>query len=374
MTSPVEAVQQLALGAYHSCALVVSGRVACWGDNQQGQLGDGSERPSTAPVWVAGLDDVVELRASDAATCARRGDGAVVCWGSNAHGEAAPRVAHDASTASAGAADRVGEPPSYAPGNTVRRPAEITELPGARALAMGARHACALGRDGRVTCWGDASFGQLGNGVADAFQLRPVVGVPPLVEISAAGVDTCGRTASGEVWCWGGERARGSTASGAARAEKGPAPVASVAGVTHVEVYVGRACAWNADGEVSCWGDSGACGDTDGASPAALVAEYRGSLALARAPGGCFWCVLRSNHALSCDRPPPQQGRLSLPRARSIVAGNDHACAILDEGSVWCWGSNVRGELGRPTSQTRDPDPAPVRWQEPRADAPKGTR
>src|SRR5688572_22115957 len=77
--SPVEAVQQLALGAYHSCALVMSGRVACWGDNQQGELGDGSGRPSTAPVWVTGLDDVVELRASDAATCARRRDGAVVC-------------------------------------------------------------------------------------------------------------------------------------------------------------------------------------------------------------------------------------------------------------------------------------------------------
>jgi alpha-tubulin suppressor-like RCC1 family protein len=372
--SPVEAVQQLALGAYHSCALVVSGRVACWGDNQQGQLGDGSRRPSTAPVWVAGLDDVVELRASDAATCARRRDGAVVCWGGNAHGEAAPRAAHDVSTGSAGATDRVGEPSSYAPGNTVRRPAELTELRGARALAMGARHACALGADGRVTCWGDASFGQLGAGVADAFQRREVAGVPPLVEISAAGVDTCGRTASGEVWCWGGELAGGSTPPSAARANKGPAPIASVAGATHVEVYMGRACAWNVGGDVSCWGDSGGCGDTDRGSPAALVAEYRGSVTLARAAGGCFWCVLRPSHELSCDRPPPQQGQLSLPRTRSVVAGNDHACAILDEGSVWCWGSNVRGELGRPTPQTRDPDPAPVQWQEARADAPKGTR
>jgi len=365
LSSPVEAVQQLALGAYHSCALVVSGSVACWGDNQQGQLGDGSERPSTAPVWVSGLEDVVELRASDAATCARRRDGAVACWGGNAHGEAAPRAVHGASRASSGAVDRVGEPASYAPGRTVPRPAAMSELAGVRALAMGARHACALGGDGRVTCWGDGSFGQLGNGAADAFQLREVAGMPALVEISAAGVDTCGRTASGEVWCWGGESAGGSTPASTALAEKGPHPVASVAGATHVEVYVGRACAWNAGGDVSCWGDSGGCGDTARASPAALVAEYRGSVSLARAAGGCFWCVLRSSRELSCDSPPPQHGRMSLHGARDVVAGNDHACAILAEGGVWCWGSNVRGELGRPTSQARDPEPAPVLWQDP---------
>jgi alpha-tubulin suppressor-like RCC1 family protein len=45
-----------------------------------------------------------------------------------------------------------------------------------------------------------------------------------------------------------------------------------------------------------------------------------------------------------------------------VVAGDDHACAVRLDGSVWCWGSNARGELGRETATGRDPEPAPVQW------------
>lgn len=94
----------------------------------------------------------------------------------------------------------------------------------------------------------------------------------------------------------------------------------------------------------------------------APVAEYQGSLGIARAPGGCFSCTIGPSHALSCDMPPPEGGHLSMARVRSVVAGNDHACAIREAGDAWCWGSNVRGELGRVTTSTRDPNPAPVQW------------
>jgi len=359
-----EPVLQLALGAYHTCALTASGRVACWGDNQRGQLGEGELQSSAVPVWVPGLDDVVELRSSDAATCARRRAGAVACWGDNAHGEAAPHaVGAAAPNAAAGAHDRSGEPAKYAPGNVQRTPGEIGELKGARALAMGLRHGCALDGEGHVQCWGDASFGQLGAGVADAFQLRAVAGLPPLVEISAAGVETCGRTAAGEVWCWGGERASETTTAGAA--SSAVALVPGVAGATRIEVFAGRACAWSASGEVLCWGDSGACADTAAPTPPTPVADYRDSLGLARAAGGCFWCSIRPSHELSCELPPPERGHLSIARVRDVAAGNDHACAIREGGDAWCWGSNVRGELGRVTADTRDPNPAPVQWQGP---------
>jgi alpha-tubulin suppressor-like RCC1 family protein len=350
--------KQLALGAYHTCMLVESGRVACWGDNQQGQLGNGGEQPSAAPVWVSGLDDAIEIRSSNAATCARRRGGRVACWGGNAHGEAAPSARMSLNAAS-GAWDHSGEPPSYTPGNAQRRPAEIAELSGAHALAMGSRHGCALDGAGHVTCWGDASFGQLGPGVADAFQLRVVAGLPPLVELSAAGEDTCGRTASGEVWCWG---ASGGVSTPPGNNSSSSSPVKTFTGATQLQVLAGRTCAWNARGDVTCWGDSGACADTGEPSPPMPVADYRGSLALARAAGGCFWCLLRPSYELSCDAPPPESRRIDIVGVRSIVAGNDHACAIRDDGSVWCWGSNVRGQLGRLTTKTRDPDPAPVQW------------
>jgi hypothetical protein len=377
-----EPVAQLALGAYHTCALVESGRVACWGDNQRGQLGQGELQLSAAPVWVPGLDDVVELRAGDAATCARRRTAAVVCWGDNAHGQAAPHaLGTGADREPPGAHDRSGEPARYAPGNVRRTPGEIVELRGARALALGLRHGCALDGEGGVQCWGDASFGQLGSGVSDAFQLRRVAGVPPLVEIAAAGVQTCGRTAAGEVWCWGGERSidareagQGSAAPTGGAPSRGaatPAPVPGVAGATRIQAFTGRACAWSASGEVLCWGDSGACADTAPPTPPTPVADYRGSLGLVHAAGGCFWCSIQPSHELSCDMPPPERGRLSIARVRAVAAGNDHACAIREAGDVWCWGSNVRGELGRATVETRDLNPAPVQWRGPQPAEPE---
>lgn len=363
-----EVVLQLALGAYHTCALTASGRVACWGDNQRGQLGQAEVQLSAVPVWVRGLDDVVELRASDAATCARRRGGAVACWGDNAHGEVAPHAAGAGlANGAAGAHDRSGEPAKYAPGNVQRLPGEIVELRGARALAMGLRHGCALDGEGYVQCWGDASFGQLGAGVADAFQLRRVAGLPPLVEIAAAGVETCGRTAAGAAWCWGGERSSETAADGEAppRAVAAPAAVPGVAGATGIRVFAGRACAWSGNGEVLCWGDSGGCADTAAPTPPAPVADYRDSLGIARAAGGCFTCSIRPSHELWCDMPPPERGHLSIARVRDVAAGNDHACAIREGGDVWCWGSNVRGELGRVTADTRDLNPAPVQWRGP---------
>lgn len=357
-----ERVQQLALGAYHTCAVSISGRVACWGDNQQGQLGNGGEQPSTTPVWVSGLDDVVEIRAGEAATCARRRSGRIACWGGNAHGEAAPHaIAESTAPASsaAGAWDRSGEPPSYAPGNVRRTPTELAELSGARALAMGSRHGCVLDGAGHVTCWGDGTFGQLGPGAEDGFQLRAIAGLPPLVELSAAGERTCGRTAAGEVWCWGDSEASGTALESSALSS---APVERLSGAARFQVFDGRACAWSQRGDATCWGDSGACADTGRPSPPTPVPDYRGALALARAAGGCFWCVLRPSHVLSCDRPPPASGSLELTNVQSVVAGNDHACAIRDDGGVWCWGANVRGELGRATPAPRDPNPAPVEW------------
>lgn len=362
--SPSERSLQLALGAYHSCALLESGHVVCWGDNQRGQLGDGTAQPSTAPAWVPGVDDVIELRSSDAATCALRRDGSVVCWGGNAHGEAAPSAndrAQPNPSRAPGGWDRSGEPPSYAPGNVRRAPAEIGELPRARALAMGSRHGCILDEAGRVTCWGDASFGQLGPGVSDAFQRRIVAGLPPLVELSAAGVATCGRTATGDVWCWGTTGAAGAGSDGPAST---PAKIFS--GATRLQVFVGRTCAWNTQDEVTCWGDSGSCADTHEPSPPAPVAEYGGTSSLARAAGGCFWCLVRPTRELFCNAAPPASGSIGISAVRSVVAGNDHACAIRDDGSVWCWGANVRGELGRPTPAPRDPKPAPVEWAQAR--------
>ena len=354
-------VKQLALGDYHTCALLESGRVACWGGNGMGQLGNGSDRMSAVPAFVPGLSDVVEIRASRATTCVRMGAGTVSCWGDNAYGQANPRFdpALTGAPTPWGVYESRGEPSAFTPANVLRAPTANAVAAGARSVALGYGHACGLYEAGGVKCWGDASRGQLGvEAPGEAFQARPVTGLPPLVDLASALFYSCGRTAGGDVWCWG---ANDQTQLGNAAPGPVPRQVPGVAGAVALELEANRACARLDDGQVMCWGDSLDCGEDHPHGPA-LVANLAKSLQFVWAAGECFWCVLDSGHRLACEGDPIALAPFTLNGVSDAAAGNSHACAARADGSVWCWGSNSMGELGRKTAAPRDPDPAPVIW------------
>src|SRR5262245_5713678 len=84
-TAPIGPTQ-LAAGQFFTCALI-SGRVACWGSNASGQLGDGTGAPQKGAVFVTGIDDAVEIAAGQTHMCARTASGAVRCWGRNEEGQ-----------------------------------------------------------------------------------------------------------------------------------------------------------------------------------------------------------------------------------------------------------------------------------------------
>jgi alpha-tubulin suppressor-like RCC1 family protein len=78
----------LEAGLTHACARLATGEVKCWGGNQYGQLGDGSDNNARAtPVLVSGLTDATAMTAGWSHTCARRTSGALACWGAGANGE-----------------------------------------------------------------------------------------------------------------------------------------------------------------------------------------------------------------------------------------------------------------------------------------------
>jgi alpha-tubulin suppressor-like RCC1 family protein/lysophospholipase L1-like esterase len=187
-------VRELALGRTHSCALV-NGAVQCWGGNSRGQLGDGSSVSRHTPAPVAGLPgEATALVAGTNHSCAVVA-GALHCWGANDHGQLGDGTTDDRSvpTAVVGLAatpvalaaggahtcaamssnvlcwgdGREGQLDGSPRAGSNPQPLSAPALPvGVTALAAGQDVSCALRSDGRVQCWGDNDFGQLGSGDA----------------------------------------------------------------------------------------------------------------------------------------------------------------------------------------------------------------
>jgi alpha-tubulin suppressor-like RCC1 family protein len=126
----LESVLDITAGGAHTCALLADGRVACWGANWWGQLGDGTTVPRTTPTF-ASITSVAAISAGSSHTCAVTTLGAVYCWGDNASGQ----------LGDGGWADRASPEP-------------VAGLQRAVAVSAGTAHTCALLASGHVSCWG----------------------------------------------------------------------------------------------------------------------------------------------------------------------------------------------------------------------------
>ena len=130
-------------GSIHTCALTVAGGVKCWGDNADGQLGEGTRTARRTPVDVIGLTSgVTALAAGSNHTCALTTAGGVMCWGGNDEGQL-------------GDGTRLGR----------KSPVDVMGLSsGVTSVAAGSSHTCALTNAGGAVCWGDNSLRQIGDG------------------------------------------------------------------------------------------------------------------------------------------------------------------------------------------------------------------
>jgi alpha-tubulin suppressor-like RCC1 family protein len=130
----------MAIGRYHSCALIVGGTVQCWGANYSGQLGNGSNSGSISPVGVTGLTDAVVTGAGWDHSCAVRSGGSVACWGANAQGQ----LGNGGTT----------------PSNT---PVSVVGIADAESVSANG-HTCVSRPTDTVLCWGSNLHGQVGDG------------------------------------------------------------------------------------------------------------------------------------------------------------------------------------------------------------------
>jgi alpha-tubulin suppressor-like RCC1 family protein len=376
-------INNLRAGDTHTCALLSTGDMRCWGTATSGQLGYGNNIPVGAnstnlyPYPYSAGDVPLNGKATKFAvgqnhTCALLDTGFVRCWGKNDLGQLGLN-----SKQNVGDAERITN-------------FGYVNLGGiATSIAAGYNHTCALLDTGNVRCWGSNSNGQLGyslptnQNVGDdepAYTYRDVdVGTSVLVkEIVAGGNHTCAITTTNKVRCWGanasGQLGVGTTSGTAVNVgddEKPSAYEVNLSGGIPLQLSLGghHTCALLDNGFLRCWGlnSSGQLGynnTTSRSTPGNDLAPSTvpGSKVLQVTTGDHHTCALLSTGGIKCwgangyaqlgygNRTnlsaPGTDLDLSGSTAYRVSAGLNHTCALLSTGAARCWGRNHGGQLG----------------------------
>lgn len=237
-------VRAISAGEDHTCALLESGQVECWGRNDQGQLGDGTTVARVTPGDVQELAaDSIAIDAGYTHTCALGATGQLRCWGDNRSGQ-------------------LGD------GTQISRlkPVTVADLDdGVRMASLGDHFTCAVTTPGAAKCWGFNSTGQLGDGTQIS-RLTPVavVGLSDgVTELRTGGAHACASVEDGEVKCWG-YNANGAIGDGTYEWRFTPADVVGLsARATNLGLGAAHSCAVLTNGASQCWGwnGSGQLGD-----------------------------------------------------------------------------------------------------------------
>jgi alpha-tubulin suppressor-like RCC1 family protein len=340
----VNAVAAVTTGDTHACALADDGRVFCWGENDQGQLGDGTTTyRNFATVPVIGIEDARAIAAGIRFTCAALADGSVWCW---------------------------GEDPGSNESSSV--PFRVAGISDATAVAAGGAFACALRANQHVACWGINSLGQLGNGQFQFDSGNPtpqaVVGIDDAVEISAGWNHACVVRTDRSVWCWGGNgdgaTGYGQLGDGTLANRASPVEVTNMTDAAHVEAGGWSTCATRTDGSTWCWGygERGTLGDGNFTNSSVPVQAVGIDDARLLTLGDYTACVSRADNSVWCwgdtswmprnnELPgTPREGNKSPSIAVTALA-NDRYCLFIDgSGQTWWWG----------TGTNQAPEPWPV--------------
>jgi alpha-tubulin suppressor-like RCC1 family protein len=326
----------ISLGYSHACAVTDPAGVVCWGDNLNGQLGDGTSLSQSRPVRAT-VSDAVMVSASrgipmNAYTCAVLRSGTVNCWGKAVPG---------------------------------RAPGIVEGLGNAVAVTAGGRFACALRQGGKVACWGGDNYaGQLGMGKQGPGSRVPadVVGLAGAVAIAAGDSHACALLGNGQVMCWG-TNTDHQLGDGTNTARPIPVLVRNVSGAMAITAGTNHSCAVLRNGQVVCWGSNRVGELGDGTQSNTVMPNPVGRLndAVGVAAGANHTCALKRTGAVVCwgEAGDGQLGHgkrelaaftpqpvVGLADAVALASGGDFSCALRRSGSAVCWGSNEQGRLG----------------------------
>lgn len=346
--------QQVVTGAIHSCGIVTDGAAYCWGNNDFGQLGDGSRKSHVYAVPVVGTVRYAALSGGAGHTCGIATTGTAYCWGFNLNGQLGDGTLTDRATAGEVAGDK-----SWI------------------SLSAGGSYTCGIATDSLAYCWGWNATGQLGDGsTTDRPTPTAVSGGRKFRSVSANAHHTCGLTNTGEAYCWG-SNVTGQLGTGNTDASTVPVLVSGSLTWVALDAGFSHSCGVATDGNGYCWGRNqfGQLGVGDSVGGVNQLAPFpmAGEMAWAGFNlGAYFSCGIQDQtDAAFCwgyngsgqlgaeapevctDESGLQSQCALLPLAVSggltfvsVSAHTQHTCGLSSNGVAYCWGSGTNGQLG----------------------------
>lgn len=287
----------VAAGNTHTAALKSDHTVWTWGNNSSGQLGDGTTTQRLVPVQVSGLPLTIKaIAAGSDHTVALSDDGTVWTWGNNSNGQ-------------------LGD------GTTTQRltPVQVINLTGVTAIAAGSAHTVVLKNDGTVWAWGNNSNGQLGNGnLTQSATAVQVSGLTNVVAVAAGFSHTAALrndVTDVSVWVWG-NNASGQLGNGTTTQSSVPVQATGLSGITAIAAGHDHTVVLKNDGTVWIWGSNSNGQLGIGSTVQSLVAVQVSG----------------------------------MTNAMAVAAGYTHTVVLKNDDTVWTWGGNGNGQLGNGTT------------------------
>ncbi|NUM57902.1 MAG: hypothetical protein HUU56_04680 [Bdellovibrionaceae bacterium] len=314
-------------GVAHVCAITSTDKLYCWGENFQGQIGQGDlYNKHRSPMTVDSSLNYTLVSAAANTTCAITSTGVLKCWGNNSP-----------------------------------TPTTVDSGISYKSVSAGPNYNCGITSLDQIKCWGNNSNGQLGLGTTTSQATPVIVNSGTTYKMISTGRDssvTCAITSGDELQCWGynyyGQVGNGNTTDVLS-------PTVIDSGTTYKKVSVGSyiTCAITSANKLKCWGH-GYLGNGTYSSSLSVPTAIDASTDYSHISVSTHICGLTSSNSIKCwgnnsngqlgigtfvDATSPTP-ILSTDTFATVTAANGFSCGLKASGSILCWGQNSVGQFG----------------------------